>query len=365
MKRYIYTVLVLCRTLSIRFVRDKVALFFTMLFPLLFLLVFGALNQRAGGAHFDVAIINHSDTAFAKQFVASTKNNKVLKVYNNITSIDQAKERMGRGDLDSILELPKEFGQTNDTGVPTGQVVVYYEESNPQTGQTLAGIIKQSLESTNYKLTGNVDPLTVQQKSTKTAHLTSFDYVFASVLGFTTVSLGIFGMANGFPVEKRTGRLRRLRATPLKASQLVLATALEYLLIGLASTTLMFVVARLVFHFNMRGDYLSFIVFMIFGILLMFGFGLAIGGWAKNENQSAPLANLVALPMMGVFFLRFLMPDWLDKITGYLPVVPLVNGVRAITTEGKTLFQLGSELLIMGVWTIVIYVIAIKFFRWE
>lgn len=368
MKNYWRTIFILCKALTLRFMRDKVALFFTFLFPLLFLLVFGSLNRGSGDVSFDVAIINRSQATFAKEFVQEAKKTKVLNIEQQAVSLEAAKEQMGRGELDSIVELPTDFGRPNAEGIPSGRLVVYYEAGNPQTGQTLAGILQQELDKTNRELTGHVDPLAVEAKSTKTANLTSFDYVFSGLLGFTALSLGIFGMANGFPVEKRTGRLRRLRATPLRASQLILATAIEYLFIGLASIATMFLAGLLVFDFSMRGDYLSFTLFTMLGIFVMFGFGLAIGGWAKNENQAAPLANLVAFPLMflsGVFFPRFLMPDWLDKITYYLPLTPIVDGTRYILTEGKTIFQLGPELLVMGIWVVVIYALAIKFFRWE
>ena len=141
-----------------------------------------------------------------------------------------------------------------------------------------------------------------------------------------------------------------------------------YLLIGIISVVLMFVVAMMVFNFEMRGDWAALTVYIILGIITMFGFGLAIGGWAKNENQSAALTNLVAFPLMflsGVFFPRFLMPEWLQGITGFLPLTPIIDGLRMIMTEGASLLQLGSELALMGAWMVIIYTVAIKVFRWE
>lgn len=367
MKTYFSTVLTLAMSLGKRFMRDKVALFFTFLFPMLFLFVFGALNKGGNDVNFDIALISRSDTQFAKQFTDEAKKNDVFKI-KDITSLEDAKERMGRGELDSIIELPKDFGKVDAKGIPTGELVVYYEAANPQTGQTLAGIMQRNLDGINQKLTNHTDPFVVAQKPTKTANLTSFDYVFSGLLGFTILSLGIFGMANGFPVDKKSGILRRLRATPLRSSQLILATALQYLVIGVISLAMMFAVGILVFDFNMRGDYLNFALFSLVSIILMFGFGLAIGGWAKNENQSAPLSNLVAFPMMflsGTFFPRFLMPDWLQNLTAYIPLTPVVDGLRYILTEGRTVLSLGTELAIIGVWVIVIYGIAIRFFRWE
>src|SRR3972149_8661113 len=122
---------------------------------------------------------------------------------------------------------------------------------------------------------------------------------------------------------KKEGVLRRLRSTPIRTSQFILGNALNYLAIGVTAITIMFIVGITVFGFNMQGSYPSFIVMVILGTLLMFGFGLAIAGWAKNENQAAPLANLVAFPTMflsGTFFPRFLLPSWLQRIAGLLPL---------------------------------------------
>jgi ABC-2 type transport system permease protein len=367
MGAYLRTIWVLCLTLSKRFVRDPVALFFTFLFPVLFLLVFGALF-RSSDLSFDVVVLSQAKSSFAEQFVKQVGSDKVFKVKKDIKTFDLAKEKMGRGEVDSIIELPADFGQPDAQGVPRGRVVVYYETSNPQTGQTVAGVMQQVLDGINKKLGVKADPLTVEQKTTKTSNLKRFDYTFAGLVGFSIMGLAIFGLANGLPSDKKTGSLRRLRATPLRASQLVLATALEYLFIGMASVLVLFVVAALLFDFQMRGNYLVFTLFTLLGVFCMFGFGLAIGGWAKNEQQSAPLSNLVSLPLMflsGVFFPTFLMPDWLERVAGYLPLTPIVDGIRLITTEGATFLTLGPQLAIIGAWTVLIYFIAARVFRWE
>jgi ABC-2 type transport system permease protein len=368
MRRYFHTIWVLAGSYVRQFFRDKVALFFTFLFPLLFLLVFGALNRGGNDISFDIVLINHSKTQFAREFVQQAEKNKLFKIKQDAPTLAEAKELMGRGEIDSIIELPVGFGQPNAQAVPSGKLVVYYEESNPQTGQALGGIMQQVLDGVNKELTNHTDPFVVEQKSTKTANLTSFDYIFAGLLGFSMLSLGIFGMANGFPADKKTGILRRLRATPLRVSQLVIATALNFLLVGVLSIVLMIMVGGLLFDFHMRGNYLNLAVFTLLGIFCMFGFGLSIGGWAKNENQAAPLANLVAFPMMflsGVFFPTFLMPQWLQNVVEYLPLTPIVEGIRRIITENASLFSLGPELAIISGWIILIYAFGFKVFRWE
>lgn len=368
MTGYFKAIWVLFTSLTKRFFRDPTALFFTFLFPLLFLFVFGSL-YRNNDTSFSVAVINNSEHSFATEFKSSLEQNEIFSVKNGeINNLDTAREKMGQGELNSIIELPASFGEPNAGGVPQGNIKVYYEESEAQAGQTVASIVQQMLDGANQQLTGQTPPLNVELASTDTANLSQLDYLIAGLMGFTILSLGIFGMANGFPADKKTGSLRRLRASPLRASQLILATALEYLVIGLISLAMLLAVAIFLFDFHMRGDYLTLTAFSIIGIFCLFGFGLAIGGWAKNENQSAPLSNLIAFPMMflsGVFFPIYLMPEWLQSISNLLPLTPVIDGIRAIVTENASLLSLGHEFLIIAVWIVIIYAVAFKVFRWE
>src|SRR6185312_6998154 len=107
--------------------------------------------------------------------------------------------------------------------------------------------------------------------------------------------------------------LRRLHTTPLKVWQYFLSTMVSQALIGLISLAVMFLVAIGVFHLKVVGNYLEIAAFLVFSIVMILGIGLAIGGWAKNERQAAPLSNIVVFPMMflsGTFFPRFVMPEW-------------------------------------------------------
>jgi len=79
MKRSLYTVATFVKINTRRFFRDKLALFFSMGFPLIFLFVFGSLNSGNKNVSFNVAVINQSDSSFAKEFAKSARDNKVRK----------------------------------------------------------------------------------------------------------------------------------------------------------------------------------------------------------------------------------------------------------------------------------------------
>lgn len=351
-----------------RVFRDRLALFFTFLFPLIFLFVFGGIFGRNQNMSFNVAIISHSSSRFAKEFVQGIDSNKVIKVNQQVTTIDKANEKMSRGELDATIELPANFGVVQNGRFPSGQAIVHYTQNNEQAAQTLTSVLQAQFASINAQFVKTPTPFTVQTVQTNERSLTSFDYIFTGLLGFAILGAGIFGPMNVFPELKKMGILRRLHTTPLRVWQYFSSMMIGQAVTGLMSLAVMFVVALTLFNLNMVGNYLTLIVFSAFGIVMILGIGLAIGGWAQNERQAAPLGNIIVFPMMfltGVFFPRFLMPSWLQGITTYIPLTPVIDGTRLIITEGKGLMALGPQLGVMAAWTVIIYVVAFRVFRWE
>lgn len=366
-QRKFYTVWVFFAVGLKRVFRDRVALFFTFLFPLIFLFVFGGIFGKNQSTTFSVALISESHTSYAQQFVKQAESEKELKVDHTVTTLSAANEKMGRGELDATIELPASFGKVVN-GVPSGQAIVHYTENNVSAAETLTSVLQAQFQGLNASLVKSSTPFTATSQQTNVLSLSTFDYTFTGLLGFAILGSGIFGPMNVFPELKKMGILRRLHTTPLRVWQYFMSTMMGYAVTGLLSLAVMFAVAMAVFHLKVVGNYFELGLFLAFGIIMVLGIGLALGGWAKNERQVAPLGNIIVFPMMfltGVFFPRYLMPQWLQGITTYMPLTPVIDGARLIATEGKSLFDIGSQLAVMAVWTIIIYVIAFRVFRWE
>ncbi len=350
-----------------RLFRDKTALFFTFMFPLIFLLVFGYANKN-DGVTFHVAVLNQSTSQTASKTVDDLNQLKVFDVDPAVKTLEAAKEKMKRSSLDATIVLPKDFGALKD-GKPTGEAQVIYTQNGAQGGQAVQSVL-QSLyfAKVNANLVATSVPFTATSVQLNEKSLTSFDYAFAGILGFTILGSGIFGPINVFPELKKMGILRRLHTTPLRVWQYFLSVMLGNAVVGLMSLALMYAVAMLLFKLHIAGNLFELIPFLIFSLVLILGIGLAIGGWAKNERQAAPLANAIVFPMMflsGTFFPRFGLPVWLQHVTDFFPLTPVIDGARLITTEGLHLTQIGSQLGIMAVWLVIVYAIAFKLFRWE
>jgi ABC-2 type transport system permease protein len=350
-----------------RLFRDKTALFFTFMFPLIFLLVFGFANKN-NGVSFNVAVINQSSTPVAIQTAKQIGSSKVFKVDKSIHNMSEAKEKMKRSQVDATIVLPPSFGKIK-SGHPAGQAQVIYTQNSAQAGQAVQSVLEgQYFTKENARVVTSTVPFSAKAVQLNERSLTSFDYAFAGILGFTILGSGIFGPINIFPELKKMGILRRLHTTPLRVWQYFLSIMLGNAVVGLLSLALMYAVAVALFDLRIAGNPIELIIFLTFSLLVILGIGLAIGGWAKNERQAAPLANLIVFPMMflsGTFFPRFGLPVWLQHLTDFFPLTPVIDGARLITTEGLHLTQLGPQLAIMGFWLVVVYAIAFRVFRWE
>lgn len=382
MSKSFYTIYVFVKLSTRRFFRDRLAIFFGVLFPLIFLFVFGGIFGRSSDISFRVAVINQSKSEFSSGFVKQLEDGKIFKIDKEVTDEVKANEKMSRGEIDATIVLPENFGQAAVTGggqpvalggsvpasTPGGQAVVRYTQNNEAAAMTMKSVLDSIFKEINARYVSAPTPFTVKTEQSNERSLSRFDYVFAGLLGFSIIGLGIFGPVNVFPELKKQGILRRLHTTPLKVWEYFVANALSQAIIGLFSIAIMFIVALTVFNLDLVGNIFELTLFIVLGITMILGIGLAVGGWASNERQAAPLANIVVFPMMflsGTFFPRYAMPQWLQKASDFLPLTPVIDGIRLIATEGKHLTQIGPQLGMIALWGLIIYIIAFLVFRWE
>jgi ABC-2 type transport system permease protein len=369
LKQQLYTVLVFTKLSTRRFFRDRLAQFFSIIFPLIFLFVFGSFSSGNKNVNFNVALLDQSHSAFATRFAGQLKQSSTFKVDKSTTTLSAAEDKMSKSQIDGIIILPSNFGTVRPgKAYPSGQIQVLYNHTQSGTGQTLTAVLQGVVDKTNQQLVPVLQPFTVTGQELNQKALSAFDYTFSGLLGFSIIGLGIFGPVNVFPELKKQGVLRRLHTTPLKTWQYFLATMFSQAATGIISIAIQFAVAIGVFHLKVYGDYPEIILFTLLSIFMILGLGLAIGGWAKNERQAAPLSNIVVFPMLflsGTFFPRYLMPHWLQTVTNYLPLTPVIDGLRLLTTEGRHLWQIGPQLGLIAVWFVIIYAIAFRVFRWE
>ena len=118
----------------------------------------------------------------------------------------------------------------------------------------------------------------------------------------------------------------------------------------------------------LRGSIISFGFISLLGAMLFSGMGILVASRAKTIEGVSGIMNLVMMPMWlgsGVFFSYERFPNWLHPVLQLLPLTAANDALRAVMLDGESLMTQGPELLVMVVWGVLCFVVALKIFRWE
>ncbi len=348
------------------FVRNRAAVFFSLFLPLIIMLIFGVLNFE-GTTTIQLGLVDEAHNQ------ASAKLIDGLAAFEYIEPTTGSREdqlaELADGNRDFVLVIPDGFDPK--LGQVTG-LVAYASTADPAQAQVGQGLLQQAVGTALFAPAGTppgggFGTPPVSFESVQSRDLGYIDFLVPGIVGMTVMQLGLFGVAFGFVHLKRTGALRRLFATPTSPAYFLGAQVASRLIICVAQVTILFGIG-IWFGLQMFGDYFTLAAIVLLAAIIFLAVGFAIAGWAKNEDQAAPVANLISLPMMflsGVFFPRDAMPDFLANVTQFMPLTYVNQALRAVVNEGAGLASLGPELLGMGIWAVITFVLAVRLFRWE
>ena len=199
----------------------------------------------------------------------------------------------------------------------------------------------------------------------------TIDFILPGQLGFSLLSTGVFGTAFVFLSLRQTLVIKRFFATPIKRQYIVLGEALSRLIFALAGALTIILIGHFAFGFTLIYGFTTVVNMLILsalGLIVFMGFGFVVSGIAKNENAVPPIANIITLPqflLSGTFFPITAFPSWLQPVCKALPLTYLNDAMRKVAFEGMRLIDVGQQVMIVGIWGVVIYLLAFKFFRWE
>jgi ABC-2 type transport system permease protein len=350
------------------YIRDRAALFWTLAFPLIFIVMFGLIFQ-GGESRLNLAWVNEDGST------ESGELRTALADASGVSLEDFAREdalaKMRTGEVDAVVIVPAGYGgqlATNagsETPGPPAVVAVYTDPSR----QELQGAVYQVLGSVLAVINMNDrPPLVIPQPETiQTENLNFISYFVPSMLGLSVMQVGIFA-AIPLVADREKLILKRLAATPLRRWQLVGSNVLMRLLIALAQAVIIVAVGSIFFGVEISGSLALTAFFVILGSVTFLALGYVIASFASTEDAANGMTSVVQFPMMflsGTFFPRFLMPEWLQNVSNFIPLTPAVDGIRLIATEGKGLLEILPQIGILGAWLLVIYIIAFRVFRWE
>jgi ABC-2 type transport system permease protein len=345
------------------FVRNRAALFFSLFVPLLIMLIFGVLNF-GGSTSVSLGLVDEAQTDGSHALVRALQQTKTFDLHPGAHDAELAQLKEGHRDL--VLVIPAGYQLTSPTSAAQG-LVAYSNRSKPEQAQVGALLLNALVGQLMASGGGGSGAPLVSVQALPGRSLGYIDFLVPGILGLTLMQLGLFSVSFGFVQLKRTGALRRLFATPTSPAYFLAAQVTSRLIIGLTQVLVLLGVG-LWFGLHLVGSIALLLGISLLGSIIFLAIGFSIAGWAKNEDQAAPVANLVSLPMTflsGVFFSRDAMPAFLRTITDYLPLTYLNHALRSVVNDGAGVGAIAGDLLGMAVWAVIAFLLAVRLFRWE
>lgn len=340
--------------------RSPSAVVFTLAFPLIFILVFGFLG--GGGTKVSLGVAPGSDVH--NPVMGALQQIPVLHLVTDQTP-DELGNSLEKGNIDGIISIKQNTG-----GQPAYIAQVKYTSASLDKGNILRSLLNNLMYTLNSR---DVKP-TIAQLQESTVHGRTYrmiDFILPGQLGFSLLSTGVFGTAFVFFSLRQTLVIKRFFATPVKRSSIVLGEGIARIGFALLGALFIILIGRFFFHFTLIHGAITVVNMLILatlGVIVFMGFGFVVSGIAKSESTIPPISNIITLPqflLSGTFFSIENFPSWLQPISKALPLTYLNNGMRKIAFEGAGIWDVRHEILILMIWGVLVYAVAVKVFKWE
>jgi ABC-2 type transport system permease protein len=193
------------------------------------------------------------------------------------------------------------------------------------------------------------------------------DWVIPGLIGLNLMSTGLWGIGFGIVYMRQKKQLKRLVATPMRRGDFLLSQILARLAFLVLEVPPIVLFAWLVFDVRVEGSLLALTAVLLLGTVCFAGIGLLASTRARTIEGVSGIMNVIMLPMFilsGVFFSARRFPDAMQPLIQALPLTALNDALRAVYNEGLPLTAVPAELAILGAWTLVSTLLALRLFRW-
>ena len=326
------------------FYRSKGTLFWTLAFPVMLILIFGAIFSGVGDVEYELHVQNldDSDQALSHQFIQALESTGIIKVVNVSKDAD-INDYMDEKDIKRLLVISEDYSNTiiasqNPNENVTVNLTFHYDQSEQQTNQVVKNIISSVVRSMNMGITGGKEIIGIKDVETISGEFNFIDFFLPGMIGFTIMQTAIYGTIERNVRLKKDGILRKLLTTPITRSEWIFSKMLFQLFLAFLSAFLIIMVGILVYGLNIHITLLM-IILIIATSFLFTGLGMLIGRFVRDEESAGMAGGAITFPMMflaGTFFPLEQMPEFLQAFAKILPLYYVNEGLRNAMIYLKT-----------------------------
>jgi ABC-2 type transport system permease protein len=339
--------------------RDRLTFGMIVGIPAMQLLLFGyAINMDV--RHLSAGVADLSNTALSRQVVMDMAQTQVIDINHQAADVQELESLMRQGKIVVGIYIPPDYERRlQQTERSAMQLLV--DGSDTVVQGAVLGIANSGRTSPF-----NDRPPVMEIRNYYNPERRSPVNTVPGLIGvILTMTMTMF-TAVAIVRERERGNLELLITTPVRSSELMLAKILPYVFIGLIQVTLVLVLGVLLFDIPLRGELIDVYWVCLLFIIANLALGLVFSTVAQTQFHAMQMTFFVLLPsilLSGFIFPFDGMPRAAQWIAEVLPMTHFMRLIRGVVLRGASLAELSSELVILGVFTLVAMTIAVLRFN--
>jgi len=341
-----YPLVELTLTRMREFLREKEAVFWVFVFPVLMTVALGIAFRNTVPDKTLVAI-----EADAKASETASLLSRSPDIAATVLSPDEAARQLRSGKVAIVVK-------------PGDNTFEYrFDPTRPESRAA-----RLLLDDVLQRGKGRADVVSVGEARITEPGARYVDFLVPGLIGMNMMGSGLWGLGFTVVIARSRKILKRFAATPMRRSHYLFSFMLSRLVFLVLEVAAVIIFATLAFGFTVRGSWLSVALMTILGGFTFSGIGLLVAARPTTIEGVSGLMNFIMLPMWllsGTFFSSERFPQILQPFIQALPLTALNNVLRALMNEGATLSSNWIPIAILLIWCVVSFVVALKIFKWQ
>lgn len=342
-----YTHLLMARMKEL--IREPEVVFWVFGFPLLLALGLGIAFRNKPADTTSVAIVDSPGAQHALDLLQ--RSPRKSSIHAELLDQAQALKGFRLGKYDLVVEADA-----------NGSVKYVFDPARPE-----SVLSKSEVDDALQSGAGRSNPLPTSSVVSSEPGSRYIDFLIPGLIGMNVMNAAMWGIGFAIVDMRQRKLLKRFVATPMRRSDFLLALASSRLLLMITEVGLLLGFGVLVFHMRVLGSVLVILLIGAVGALGFAGVGLLTASRAQKIESVSGLINVVMMPMWifsGVFFSYQRFPAVIQPLIKALPLTALNDALRATILEGASLPAQAGRLLVLGIWGVFSFALALKWFRW-
>ena len=345
------------------YLRNAAGLFFGLIFPVILILIFGAIFSSGFSGTITLYVQNQDDGQVSTSFVDALNHTGTINPVLVSPSENFSQYLSAHSASDGII-IPAGFSANYIAGTPVN--VTVYGNPSQSSSAIVSGTVTGVVNGFNLKRYGGSPIIGITQTVAQAQVTMYIDFLVPGLIGFSILVSPMFSLVSISSEYKRIKLFKQLSLTPLTKMEWLASKVLFYILLSAASFLLMVAVGVFAFGAHIVLS-LWLIPFLILGPMLFASLGMLVGTVSKSTETASVVGNIITFPMMflaGTFFPISLMPPYLQHFAHVLPLFYIIDGLNGVMIYSNYA-QAAIDLVVVTVITIVFFVAAARVFKWR